>query len=200
MTAQTRTRMTGPERRAAILKAAATTFAQLGYRGSTTADIAAAAGITQPMLYRHFSSKHQLFLEVLDHLADPIMELWQDATDLHAMGSRYMEFSARNQEVLRLRFHALAESADPEIRERLRRSLQRMTDAVMSVVLRMHADGRTPEGATAESVTWLFNAIGQTIDVGLLLGPDELHGAIQGGQLFAQLLMMTASVSANRAR
>jgi TetR/AcrR family transcriptional regulator len=188
----TRTRMTGPERRAAILKAAASTFAQLGYRGATMADIAAAAGITQPMLYRHFTSKHELFLEVLDRIADPILERWQDAPDLYALGARYLEFSAQNQEVIRLRFHALAESNDPAIQERLRRSLERMTALVRAVVQRMRSQGQLPADASDEAVTWLFSALGQMVDVSLLLGEAEVAGALQGGHLFARLLKSAA--------
>lgn len=187
-----RKRMTGPERRATILKAAASTFAALGYRGATMADIAEAAGITQPMLYRHFTSKHELFLEVLGGIADPIIELWQDAPDLFALGARYLAFSAQNQEVVRLRFHALAESADPVIQEQLRASYGRVTDGVRAVVARMRADGRLPADASDESVTWLFSAIGQMVDVSLMLGPEEVQGALQGGQLFAQLLQRAA--------
>lgn len=188
MSAPTRTRMTGPERRAAILKAAATTFAQLGYRGSTTADIAAAAGITQPMLYRHFASKHELFLEVLEHFMDPIIELWADAPDLFVMGARYLQFSATHQEVVRLRYQALAEANDPAIRERLRQSMKRLTDAVATVVHRMGEEGRLPQGVSEEAVTWLFSSIGQMVDVSILLGPEELAGANAGGYLFARLL------------
>ena len=46
-----------------LLIAAAEVFAEKGFRGATTRDIAERAGITEPMLFRHFGSKVALFEE-----------------------------------------------------------------------------------------------------------------------------------------
>jgi AcrR family transcriptional regulator len=46
-----------------LLAAAAEVFAEKGFRGATTRDIAERAGITEPMLFRHFGSKTALFEE-----------------------------------------------------------------------------------------------------------------------------------------
>jgi len=60
-----RKRISAPERRASVLKAAATSFAQHGYAGTRLDDIAAAAGVTKPIVYRHFDSKKALYLALL---------------------------------------------------------------------------------------------------------------------------------------
>ncbi len=56
-----RQRMTGAERRLHILEAAAEVFASRGYDGTRMSDVAEAAGVTKPLLYKYFSSKDALF-------------------------------------------------------------------------------------------------------------------------------------------
>lgn len=59
------------ERRATILRAAGPLFARDGYAGTRLEDVAAAAGVTKPILYRHFESKKALYVALLDkHEAD----------------------------------------------------------------------------------------------------------------------------------
>jgi AcrR family transcriptional regulator len=55
----------GAESRDAILLAASQLFARRGYRGTSLASIAQAAGLSQPGLLHHFPSKHTLLLAVL---------------------------------------------------------------------------------------------------------------------------------------
>jgi len=59
------------QRRQTILRAAGPLFARDGYAGTRLDDVAAAAGVTKPILYRHFDSKKALYLALLDkHEAD----------------------------------------------------------------------------------------------------------------------------------
>jgi AcrR family transcriptional regulator len=60
-----RRRLTGPERRARILAAAEEAFAQGGYDGASMGALAEAAGVTKPVLYDHFASKRELFVELI---------------------------------------------------------------------------------------------------------------------------------------
>src|SRR5207237_3295579 len=62
----TRPRLTADERRQAVLDTACRVFSRSSYRGATTAEIAREAGITEPILYRHFGSKRDLYLACLD--------------------------------------------------------------------------------------------------------------------------------------
>src|SRR6478752_3950515 len=64
---QERIRLTSEGRRTAILDAAQHEFARKGFRGAGTADIAARCGCSEPMLYKHFASKQELFAAVLTH-------------------------------------------------------------------------------------------------------------------------------------
>src|SRR4051812_5134592 len=54
------------DRRAQILAAAVPVFARHGFREASLDDIAAQAGITRAIVYRHFDSKEELYRAILD--------------------------------------------------------------------------------------------------------------------------------------
>jgi AcrR family transcriptional regulator len=62
------------ERQASILAAAATTFARAGFAATSMDDVAAAAGITKLIVYRHFASKEELYRAVLTQVATRLHE------------------------------------------------------------------------------------------------------------------------------
>ena len=64
----TGTRLPAAERRLAIIQTALRVFTEGSYRGTTTAEIARAAGVSEPILYRHFASKRDLYLAALDYV------------------------------------------------------------------------------------------------------------------------------------
>src|SRR5687767_9171414 len=61
-------RMRKADRKRQLLARAKELFVTLGYQNTTTEKIARAAGVTEPVLYRHFDSKKALFLEVLQEI------------------------------------------------------------------------------------------------------------------------------------
>ena len=61
--------MAGDERRLQILKVAMRLFSQRGFRGTTTKEIAQAAGVSEAMVFRHFATKEELYSAILDHKA-----------------------------------------------------------------------------------------------------------------------------------
>ena len=65
MSVQATPRLPAAERRELILRAAMEEFGALGYDRARLDDIAAAAGVTKPIVYRHFQSKKGLYLAVL---------------------------------------------------------------------------------------------------------------------------------------
>lgn len=54
-------RLSADERREQIINAARQVFEQSGFDGARTRDLAAAAGVNEALLYRHFGSKEELF-------------------------------------------------------------------------------------------------------------------------------------------
>ncbi len=57
--------MRDPKRRKQLLEAALRRFSGEGYEAATTRSIATDAGVTETVLFRHFPSKHDLFLAVV---------------------------------------------------------------------------------------------------------------------------------------
>jgi len=62
-------RMAGEERRLQILAVAVRLFSERGFRGTTTREIAQAAGVSEAMVFRHFATKEELYAAILDHKA-----------------------------------------------------------------------------------------------------------------------------------
>src|SRR4051795_4008768 len=75
------TRMPRDQRRAQLLDAANEVFTTRGYHAAAMDDIAAAAGISKPVLYQHFDSKLDLYLALLDQACDNLAEVVRDALD-----------------------------------------------------------------------------------------------------------------------
>ena len=62
-------RMSGDERRSQILQLAINLFSQRGFNGTTTKEIAKAAGVSEAMVFRHFATKNELYDAILDYKA-----------------------------------------------------------------------------------------------------------------------------------
>ncbi|WP_405840412.1 TetR/AcrR family transcriptional regulator [Streptomyces platensis] len=82
-----RNRAARAEARTRIEDTAARLFAERGFAGTTIGEIAAEAGLSKPMLYRHFDSKQELHLALLERHRDelaaaPVHELLHGAGDL----------------------------------------------------------------------------------------------------------------------
>lgn len=72
--ATTRQLLPRAERREALLKAAATAFAHQGFAATSMDDVAAEAGVTKLIVYRHFVSKEALYEAVLERVSSRLAE------------------------------------------------------------------------------------------------------------------------------
>ncbi|MGE4157647.1 MAG: TetR/AcrR family transcriptional regulator [Planctomycetota bacterium] len=69
-------RLQASERRRQILDSALKIFAARGFKGTTTSAVAEAAGISEPILYRHFKNKLDLFHKLLEDVASRTLARW----------------------------------------------------------------------------------------------------------------------------
>jgi AcrR family transcriptional regulator len=76
-----------PVRRKALLQAAAESFGHGGYAATAMDDIAATAGVTKLIVYRHFESKENLYRAVLEQVFDRQVELFLANVELGAGGT-----------------------------------------------------------------------------------------------------------------
>src|SRR3989442_8581367 len=123
-----RLRLSRDERRRRLLLAAQEVFGEKGYRLTEVSEIVKQAGVTKPMLYRHFpGGKAEIYMEVLDDHLQSLMRKLGEAmakaeAPLDALRrgiDAYLRFAEENPEA----FHLLAETSaelDPGIVDRLR--------------------------------------------------------------------------------
>lgn len=105
-------RLPAAERRVQLLQAARSVFATEGFQSATMETVANEAGITKPVLYQHFSSKRELFLELLrdvgDRLAATVGEAATAAPTAQAKVvdgfAAYFRFVADHPDAFRLLF------------------------------------------------------------------------------------------------
>jgi AcrR family transcriptional regulator len=120
-------RKSAEERREAVLDAAYLEFAEHGLDGTSTEDIAARAGISQPYVFRLFGTKKQLFIAVVARCFRETLEAFQQAAEgkrgadaLHAMGTVYREELLEDRIRLRSQMQAYAACDHPEIQSVVR--------------------------------------------------------------------------------
>jgi AcrR family transcriptional regulator len=99
--------MTAEERRADVLRVAVAEFAKTGFQGTSTEDVARAAGISQPYLFKMFPTKKALFLALVEHGFTRVRQAFVDAVAdatgeaaLDRMGERYGELLRDRDELL----------------------------------------------------------------------------------------------------
>lgn len=108
-------RMRRPERRAQILDAATRAFARAGFAATSLDDIAAEAGLTRVMLYRHFESKADMYRSVLDRACARLAEsAGGDTFDEDSLPALIRAASA-DPDAFRLLFHHAAK--EPAFRD-----------------------------------------------------------------------------------
>jgi AcrR family transcriptional regulator len=172
-----RTRLPAEARRAAVLEAACTIFCRGTYRSTTTAEIAKHAGVTEPVLYRHFRSKRDLYLACLEEAWRDTRELWERAIAdepnpakwLDAMGSAYIHDRRRN--LAHLWLQSLTESVDDaEIRRFVRNQMQDVHGYVTEVLHRSRAAGGVLPARDPAVEAWVFISLGLLGTVGRRLG------------------------------
>jgi AcrR family transcriptional regulator len=179
-------RLPGPERRAAVVQTACRVFAKSSYHGSTTAQIARETGVTEPVLYRHFASKRELYLACLDSVWQEVRVLWETAVErepdpanwIKAIGKAYLEARASARIVLvDLWIQALTVAADdPEIRRALRRQVCEVHEFVASLIRRAQDEGGILPDRDPDAEAWIF------ISLGLLSTIDHRLGNVVGDE------------------
>jgi AcrR family transcriptional regulator len=158
--------MTGEDRREAIIDAASALFARKGFHGTSTADIAAAAGCSEPMIYKHFASKHELFAACLESggwaVKERVLDALEAADDpLETLLtiSRTLMSEPRWAELQRMRALAVTLTDDPEIAAALRLGARGHCGTIARVVQEAQEQGRIRADVDPEAIGWLGVAL-----------------------------------------
>ena len=177
-------RLPAAERRSAIVAAATDVFASGSYAGSTTADIARAAGVSEPIIYRHFASKRDLWFACLDHAWGEL----QTAIEKKVGGARSstalseVDVAARSPWASpllpNLWLQGLTEAGeDEEIRAHVRGHVREVHEFVATLMRRAQVAGGIPVDRDPDAEAWIFLAGGLLRSfadrLGGVLGPSE---------------------------
>lgn len=183
----TTTRLPAAERRQAIVGAALRVFTTGSYSGATTAGIAREAGISEPILYRHFASKRELYFACLEEAwgslraaLDAKLEEFGDREAVTAIGQASREFHASGGiKPVTLWVQALTEAGeDAEIQSFLRAQMREVHDYVAAAVRRAQAAGGVPQDRDPDAEAWVF--VGAAL---LLSFADRLGGLLTSDDL-----------------
>jgi AcrR family transcriptional regulator len=173
------TRLPAAERRLALIETAIKVFSDGSYRGTTTAELARAAGVSEPILYRHFASKRDLYLAALDHVWAKARTEWESVLASTAnvreaferMAAGHVTIHDCKFQMAELWVQALSEAnEDPELRKQLRRHMREVHDFVADVIRRGQAEGVLNPERNAEAEAWTFLAGGVLGMVGRRIG------------------------------
>jgi AcrR family transcriptional regulator len=175
-------RLSAEARRQAVLDTACRVFSRSSYRGATTAEIAREAGISEPILYRHFGSKRELYLACLDEAWASFRAVCEDAIAadpdkcLGAIADAYMA-KGKKIRVIDLWIQALNEVSDDKvIGAAVRKQIREVRDFFADVIRDGQRRGVLNADRDAQAEAWIFVAAGllATIDsrLGGLLGDD----------------------------
>jgi AcrR family transcriptional regulator len=142
MTDADRKLSTREERRATVMRAATGVFAARGYYGTTTAEVADRAGVSQPYLYRLYPDKESLFVAVVEHCGTRILECLAEGAShvrsgdpeavLFAMGDEYARMVA-DRDLVMLFMQAVSAAREPAIGDAMRGLYARAVEYVRSV-------------------------------------------------------------------
>lgn len=166
MSPPTAQRLPAAERRQALIDAALRVFSTGSYAGATTADIAREAGVSEPILYRHFPSKRELYIACLDEVWRRTREQFEanlaqlgDRDAIKALGMALFGMQRLRILPTNLWIQALTEAGeDPEIKKYLRKYVRELHDFIADAIRHgQHAGGVNNE-RDAEAEAWIFVA------------------------------------------
>src|SRR5262245_14976987 len=157
-------RLAAPERRQAIIDAAVRVFSEASYARATTAQIAREAGISEPILYRHFPSKRDLYFACLDDawvgLRDSLVAKMDELGPIDAWRELSPSAMKRLKAVVpNLWMQAITEAgADPEMRRFVARHMREVHDFFQEALRRLQDAGGIPADRDPNAEAWVFVA------------------------------------------
>lgn len=177
------TRLPAAKRRSAIVRAALRVFSSTSYAGATTAEIAREAGVSEPVLYRHFASKRALWVACLD-------AAWEETRkQLEGKFARFVggpepagqQSPWKSPTMPNLWLQGLTEAGDdPAVRREIRRHMREVHDFVAVALREGQARGVVPKDRDPDAEAWVF------IGGGLLRSvADRLGGVLTSADLEA---------------
>jgi AcrR family transcriptional regulator len=171
-------RLPAAKRRAQLLDVAAELFSTKGYAGATTAQIAKEAGITEPIIYRHFKSKRDLFVALIERTGRQTLEQWE--TDLDGVddpGARLAKIIDENPMVsesgrkgYRVLLQSISEVDDPLIHKAVADHMTRLHAFITREIERAQEAHKVTNKFSAGVIAWVLVNVGMGYGVLTAMG------------------------------
>jgi AcrR family transcriptional regulator len=177
--AEKRYRLPAAERRAAIVDAALQVFGERSYGRATTAEIARAAGVSEPILYRHFASKRDLYIACLEAMSSRLREAAEAIIAAEPDPREWAFAVPKAIDVLRrnavhpsqMWIQALSETGeDAELARYLRRHMRELHGFASEVIRRAQEAGGVAPDRDPGAEAWIGLGIGLLRSVQARLG------------------------------
>ena len=157
---------------------AADLFARSGYARATTAELAKAAGVTEPIIYRHFNSKRDLFIALIERTAKQTLDHWSqrlaDASDpaerlRRLIGDNPM-VSSEGAGPYRVLLQAITEVQDEEIKAAIAQHFKNLHAFLSRELKRAQDERKVMRVFSADLIAWTLIHVGLGYGVLVALG------------------------------
>jgi AcrR family transcriptional regulator len=155
-------RLKGPQRREQLIQVATKIFAKWGYNAATTAAIADAAGVTEPILYRHFASKQEMFVAITRIMSKRTLGQWREliakahtSTDkIRTIAREFPNHLRDNEDAYNVIHGALATSRDPKVRAVMKKHYLEIEEFFRKIVEDGQKAGEFRRDLDSKTPTW----------------------------------------------
>lgn len=155
-------RLPAAKRKSQLLDTAARIFATRGYNGATTAELARAAGITEPIIYRHFKGKKELFIALVERTGQETIRDWENSLQtISDPAERLARLILTNPMVVskgrvtyRVIVQAMMEVDDEQIRAALHQHIARLQAFLAREIEQAQQSGQVSKRFSPEISAW----------------------------------------------
>ncbi len=172
--------MTGAQRKQLIVDVTIALVGEYGVEGTTTARIAAKAGVSEKTLYSHFASRRDILLAALDAVferaRDDLRHL-EGADVLENLRAAARRHGARGREFVYPLFEFFVAPPTAGLREEVRTRHQASIDIVTGMIDEGKTQGLIRPDVDSELVAWEFFGVYWAEDVAFMIGFDEFSAS-----------------------
>lgn len=186
-----------PERRRKLTPILARAFAELGYRRTTTQELARRCGVQETILYRLWPDKQRMFLAAIEYVyqlsSDTWLALLGESDGDRSAAERILAHESRHQGefgLYRIIFAGLSEADDPEIRRALADMYARFQRFIEKQIAEHHRRSGKATLPSAELAAWAVIGLGTVANIGkeleLLTDPKRRRLIVEIGALLLE--------------
>ncbi len=194
-------RLPAEKRKQSILKAAEHCLARKGYYSCTTADIAAEADVTEPVLYQHFQDKreivdsmrNQAVDEISSYVAKRVVKRKTLLEGLREAAEAAFDYTARHRSKMRAYYYSIPELGKGGLRRSPVERLHRLHEAITYMLEEAQRQGAATQEMNADDFAWSFISLVEIVYIANALG---LHVPFQQKDVYMDLIdRMLATIS-----